>query len=35
MYNWKINLTAKSINWDRSMNLGDLIPEMFGKRIAE
>jgi len=34
MYSWKTNITTRSRNWERSMNLGDLI-EMFGKRIAE
>jgi len=35
MYNWKINITTKSRYWERSMNLGNLILEMFGKRTAE
>jgi len=34
MYNWKINITTRSRHWERSMNLGDLILEIFGKRIA-
>jgi len=28
MYNWKINITT----WERSMNFGDIILEMSGKR---
>jgi len=35
MYNWKINITTRSRTWKRSMTLGDLILEMFGKGIAE
>jgi hypothetical protein len=35
MYNWIINITTRSRTWERSMDLGDLILEMFGKRIAE
>jgi len=35
IHNWNINITTRSRNWERSMNLGDLILEMFGKRIAE
>jgi hypothetical protein len=31
MYNWKINITTGSRNWERSMNLGYLIIEMFVK----
>jgi len=35
MYNWKISITTRNRFWERSMNLGDLILEMFGKRSAE
>jgi len=35
MYNWKINITTGSTTWERSMNSGDLILEMFGKIISE
>jgi hypothetical protein len=35
MYNCKINITPKSTTWERSMDLGALILEIFGKRIAE
>jgi len=35
MHNKKINITTRSRNWERSMNLGDLILEMSGKGIAE
>jgi len=35
MYNWKINITTRSRTWEIRKNLGDLILEMFGKRIAE
>jgi len=31
MYNWKINITTRSRNWERNMNLVDLILEIFGK----
>jgi len=34
MYNWKINITTRSRTWERSMNLDDLVLEMFGKRIV-
>jgi len=34
-YNWKINITTRSTMWERSMNAGDLILEIFGKRIPE
>jgi len=33
MYNRKINITTGSRNWERSMNLGDLILEMVGKEL--
>ena len=35
VYNWKLNFTTRSRTRERSINLGDLILEMFGKRIAE
>jgi len=35
MYNWVINITTASKAWKRSMNLYDIILEMFGKRIVE
>jgi len=35
VYNWKINITTGSRTSERSMNLGVLILEMFGKLIAE
>jgi len=35
MYNSKSNIITGSLSWGRSMNLRDLILEMFGKRIAK
>ena len=31
--NWIINITTRSRTWERSINLGDLILEMFGKEL--
>jgi len=33
MYNWKINITTRSRNWGKSMNLGDLILEVLAKEL--